>query len=87
MSGVRPPIHLCVSQQTPVKLYFLTTIMYIAVLFGELRKCDNGLVQKLHQTHALLLAGSNMTLSSCNNWFPSCFYKLVMTMIMLALTP
>lgn len=67
--------------------YYLTTIMYIAVLLVKLRKCDSGLVQKLHQTHALLLAGSNMTLSSCNNWFPSCIYKLVMTMIVLAPTP
>jgi len=58
-------------------------------LLVKLRKCDSGLVQKLrvHQTRAVLFAGSNMALSSCNNWFPSCVYKLVMTMIILARTP
>jgi len=87
MSGARPPLHLYVSRQTQEKLYFLTTIMYIAVLLVKLRKYDSGLVQKLHQTHSVRLAGSNMTLSSCNNWFHSCIYKLVMTMIILAPTP
>jgi hypothetical protein len=87
MSGARPPLHLYVSRQTQGKLYFLTTIMYTAVLLVKLRKCDSGLVRKLHQTFAVLLARGNTTLSSCNNWFPSCLYKLVMTMIILAPTP
>jgi len=87
MSGAKPPLLLYVSRQTQGKLNFLTTIMYLAVLLVRLRKCDSGLVQTLHQTHAVLLAGSNMTLSSCSNWFLSCIYKLVMTMIILAPTP
>jgi len=69
------------------RLYFLTTIMYVAVVLVRLRKCYSGLVQKLHQTDAVLLTGSNMTLSSCSNWFLSCIYKVVMTMIILAPTP
>jgi hypothetical protein len=87
MSGAIPPLQLYVLRQTQGQLYFWTTIMYTTVLLIKLRKCDSGLVQRLHQTLAHLLAGSNMTLSFCNNWFPSCVYKLVMTMIILAPTP
>ena len=87
MSGAKCPLLLNVSRQTQGKLYFLTTIMYVKVLLARLRKCDSGLVQKLHQTHAVRLAGSIMTLSSYSNRFLSCIYKLVMTVIILALPP